>query len=86
MDQFCPEICCCLMCGKIKPILHGFQVQSISFPDCLTIHALEFYTKIYGCFNFVSVCVFYKSFIWVSIILFWYFLDLKGCFKYIMMF
>jgi hypothetical protein len=46
---------------KNKPILHGFQVQNVIFPICLTMHALVFCTKSYGCFNFyVFVCVFYK--------------------------
>jgi hypothetical protein len=65
-------------------------------------HALVFFTKSYGCFSFVClfvssiskkrvlfiICLVFqtKSFIWVSIMLFWYFLNFKGCSKYIMMF
>ena len=51
----------CLMHGKIKSILYDFQVQNFIFPNCLTMHSLEFCTKRFGCFSFVSVCVFYKS-------------------------
>jgi hypothetical protein len=61
MDQFWPEFCSCLMRGKIKPILHGFQVQNIIFLDCLTMHELEFCTKSYSCFSFLCLFVCYKS-------------------------
>jgi len=54
-------ICSCLMSGKIKPILHDFQVQNVIFPDCLTMHALEFCTKHYGCFSFVCLFVLFIS-------------------------
>jgi len=46
------------MHGKIKPILHDFQVQNVIFLDCPTMHALEFCIKSYGYFSFECVCVF----------------------------
>ena len=53
------RICSCLMRGKINPIIHSFQVQNVIFPDCSTMHALEFCTKSFGCFSFV--CLFVSS-------------------------
>jgi hypothetical protein len=67
----------------IKSYSICFQVQNVIFPDCLTMHALVFFTKSYGCFSFVClfvssiskkhvifiICLVFwtKSFIWVSI-------------------
>jgi hypothetical protein len=60
-----------LMRGNINPILHGFQVSNVIFPNCTTMHALEFCTKSYGCFNFAYLFV---SFFWTKHVLFiiWY--------------
>ena len=87
-----------------KPILYGFQVQNVIFPDFITMHALELCVRSYGCFYlYMCVCVcsilkkkyvlfiiclvfWTKLFIWVSIMSFWYFLELKGYSKYKMMF
>jgi hypothetical protein len=66
------------------------------------MHALKVCTKRYGCFKFVClfvssiskkhvlfiICILSEQshLFWVFIMLFWYFLDLECCSKYIMIF